>query len=90
MGLGVRQLRATFDLEGASIVTNGSAQIVEDLLLGLDLNPASAKSRKLTKNEKMNKTEIVFSDPNPSSALFEDVPLGIRLFNCLIRGRKEQ
>jgi hypothetical protein len=90
LGPGVRQLRTTFRCEGALIMTNCGAQIVKDLLIDLKLDPDSVKARELTKNQKKNRTKIVFRDPNPSSSLIEDVPFGIRLFNCLVRGRKDQ
>jgi hypothetical protein len=52
----------------------------------LDSDVSSEASSEMSFHQQ--RTEIVFSDLNPSSTLLKDVPLGIRLFNCLIRGRK--
>lgn len=69
------------------VKTNTQLEILEELFFIWNQN---VSSNVIEERNEFNNWEIYFCDPNPSINLIDDVPLGIRLFNFLIRGYKDR
>lgn len=69
------------------VKTNIEEKILEDLFLVWNQN---IKTHIRDKKFEYTGSEIYFYDNNPPNNAIEDVPLGIRLFNFLIRGYKDR
>jgi hypothetical protein len=86
MGTSARQLRVVFQPWGATAMTNCDPSLVGNLFSEWDPSVELQGSVEL----QAFRAEVVFCDSNPLSALIPDAPLGIRLFNCLLRGTRDK
>jgi hypothetical protein len=84
--VGVLQMMMTFHKNGLTLTTN--CQKVKSILSALSLHPTAVE--RMPQIVSRIRTEFIFCDENPPETLFPDVPKGIRLFNCLLRGRKDR
>jgi hypothetical protein len=84
--VGVLQMRVASHYDGLTITTN--CHDIGSVLSTLDLHPTAVE--RMPKVDSRTRTEFIFRNDNPPDTLIPDVPKGIRLFNCLLRGRKDR